>query len=77
MALSHKARRRWALAILLIGMPAYVVAVISVLNWLGRPPLWVEFLVYVGLGILWILPFRKVFRGIGRADPDQENPPDG
>lgn len=70
MALSYKARRRWALVILLIGMPAYIVAVVTVLNLLDRPPFWVELLVYVGLGFLWILPFKFIFKGIGQADPD-------
>jgi len=70
MALSYKARRRWALVILLIGMPAYIVAVVTVLNLLDRPPFWAELLVYVALGFVWILPFKFVFRGIGQADPD-------
>lgn len=73
MALSYKARRRWALVILLIGMPAYIVAVVTVLNLLDRPPFWVELAVYVGLGIIWVLPFRAVFRGVGKADPEAES----
>ena len=28
-----------------------------------------ELAIYVGLGILWALPFRFVFRGVARADP--------
>ena len=70
MALSYKARRRWALVILLVGLPAYVVAVITVLSFLDRPPIWLEFMVYVLLGILWALPFRFIFRGVGQVDPD-------
>ena len=70
MALSYKARRRWSLIILLVGLPVYVVACVTVLNLLGRPPFWVELLVYVGLGILWAMPFKAVFRGIGQADPN-------
>ncbi len=73
MALSWKARRRWSLVVLLVGLPAYVVAVITVLNMLGRPPLVVEFFVYVVLGVLWAIPFRFVFRGIGKPDPDAED----
>ena len=68
--LSYKARRRWALVILLVGLPVYIVAVVTVLNWLGQPPFLIELLVYVILGIIWIAPFRSVFRGIGQADPD-------
>lgn len=70
MALSYKARRRWSLVILLIGLPVYIVVAISIVNLLGRPGVLVELLIYIILGIAWILPFRSVFRGIGQADPD-------
>ena len=73
MALSWKARRRWTLVILLVGMPLYIVAAVSIVNALGRPPFWLELLVYVGLGIVWILPFKAVFRGVGKADPGAED----
>lgn len=72
MALSYKARRRWSLFILLIGLPAYIVASVTVVNWLDRPPFLVELLVYIVLGIVWALPFKAVFRGVGKADPDAE-----
>jgi len=68
--LSYKARRRWSLVILLIGLPVYIVAAVSVVSMLDRPPFAVEVAVYVVLGFLWMLPFRFVFRGIGQADPD-------
>ena len=72
MALSYKARRRWSLAILLIGLPAYIVTAITVVNWLERPPLLVEFIVYVVLGIVWALPFKFIFKGVGQPDPDKQ-----
>jgi hypothetical protein len=31
-------------------------------------PILLEFVVYVGLGVIWILPFRKIFSGIGKAE---------
>ncbi|MCZ7676779.1 MAG: DUF2842 domain-containing protein [Roseovarius sp.] len=68
--LSYKARRRWALAIPVIGLPVYVVVAVNVVDLLGRPPFLVELLVYVVLGFLWMLPFRFVFSGIGRDDGD-------
>lgn len=74
MALSYKARRRWSLIILLVGLPLYIVAAVTIMNWLDRPPFLVELMVYVGLGVLWAMPFKFVFRGIGKADPDA---PDG
>ena len=73
MALSYKARRRWSLVILLIGLPAYIVAAVTVVNMLERPSILVELLVYAVLGVLWALPFKFVFRGVGKADPDAED----
>ena len=74
MALSWKARRRWSLVILLIGLPLYIVVAVTVVNMLDRPPVWLELLVYVVLGIVWALPFKAVFRGIGKPDPDADPP---
>jgi hypothetical protein len=71
MALSYKARRRLSLLILLVGLPLYVVAAVTVVNWLDRPPILVELGVYIVLGIVWALPFKFVFKGVGQADPDQ------
>ena len=75
--LSYKARRRWALVILLLGMPIYIIMVVFILSLLNRPPIWLELLVYIGLGIVWILPFKAVFRGIGQADPDAPDDTNG
>lgn len=69
MALSYKARRRWALVILVVGIPVYIVVAVSLVALFDRPPFWLELGVYVGLGIVWALPLRAVFRGIGQADP--------
>ena len=67
-----KARKRWSLLILLVGLPLYIVLAVTLVNWLdrqfGRQPIAVEFAVYVVLGILWALPSRRVFRGIGKAE---------
>ena len=71
MALNYKSRRRWSLVILLVGLPIYVVASISLLSVFERPSIFLELLIYVALGILWALPFKYVFRGVGQKDPDQ------
>ncbi|MEJ6397765.1 DUF2842 domain-containing protein [Yoonia sp. 208BN28-4] len=81
MALSYKARKRWAIAILIFGIPLYIVSCVTIMNWLypdplNRPPLGVELLIYVGLGILWAFPLRSIFKGIGQADPDAPPPAD-
>ena len=75
MALSYKARKRLSLLVLLVGMPAYVVLAVSVMNALPRLPLWAEVPVYILLGFGWIMPFKAVFSGIGQADPDQPASP--
>lgn len=71
MPLSYRSRRRLSLLILLVGMPLYVVAAVTLVNLFDRPPIAVELLIYVVLGFLWIVPFRAVFRGVGRADPEK------
>lgn len=70
MALSYKARRRWSLFVLVIGLPLYIAAALFVVSLFDRPPFWLELVVYVLLGFLWILPLKKVFLGVGKADPD-------
>lgn len=74
MALSYKARRRWSLVILLVGLPLYIVLAVTILDMLERPPMWLELVVYIGLGFLWMAPFRFVFLGVGQADPDARPP---
>ena len=67
-----KARKRWSLLILVIGLPLYIVVAVTLVNWMdqtwGRLPILIEVLVYVALGILWALPFRRIFRGIGKPE---------
>ncbi len=69
MSLSYKARRRWSLIILLIGLPAYIAAAWYVVSLFDRPSILVELGVYVALGVVWALPFKFIFKGIGQADP--------
>ncbi len=67
-----KTRKRLSLLILVVGMPLYVVAAVTLVNWMdarfGRQPILIEIAVYVILGILWIVPFKRVFSGIGREE---------
>ena len=71
MALSYKARRRWSLVILLVGLPLYIVAAVTIVNMLDRPSILVELAVYVVLGIVWALPFKAVFKGIGKENTEE------
>ena len=68
--LSYKARKRWAIAFLLIGLPVYIVLAMNLVVLFDRPHFLVELLVYLVLGVLWALPLKTLFRGIGREDPD-------
>ena len=74
MALSYKARKRWSLVILLLGLPLYVITAVGIMTFFweepDRPPVLVELAIYVALGILWAVPFKKIFMGIGQADPE-------
>ncbi|MEO0999184.1 MAG: DUF2842 domain-containing protein [Pseudomonadota bacterium] len=75
MAMSYKTRRRLSLLILILGIPAYIVAAVSILALFERPPLALELGVYVVLGVAWAFLLRPVFLGVGKADPDA--PPEG
>ena len=74
--LSYKARKRWALAVLLIGMPIYVVVVLNLMTAINRLPFWAEVAAYVFLGVAWIFPFKRIFLGVGQPDPNAPVIPD-
>jgi hypothetical protein len=67
-----KARRRLSLLILLVGLPGYIVVAITLVGMIERPSILVELAIYVGLGLVWALPFRRIFLGVGKADPEEE-----
>jgi flagellar biosynthesis protein FliQ len=69
MALSYKARRRWSLLILVVGLPIYVVVAVTIMNSIASLPKLVELFIYVFLGVAWAFPLKFVFKGIGQADP--------
>ncbi|MDF3414240.1 DUF2842 domain-containing protein [Sulfitobacter sp. M57] len=73
MALSYKARRRWSLVILLVAMPLYVIVALNIVALFERPSMLVELLIYVGLGVAWVLPLKSIFKGVGQADPDAKS----
>lgn len=72
MALSYKARRRWSLVILVIGLPIYVIMAVGIIGLFDRPPILLELFIYVALGVVWAFPLKAVFKGIGQADPDAD-----
>ncbi|MFD1795736.1 DUF2842 domain-containing protein [Paracoccus aurantiacus] len=67
-----KTRKRLSLLILLLGLPGYLIIAWMLLAWLydrfGDLPMLVELLVVVVLGIVWIMPFKRIFTGIGKDE---------
>ena len=53
-----------------------IVAAVLVVGLFDRPPILVELLVYIVLGLLWALPFKAVFKGVGKEDPEAGNSSD-
>tara|TARA_B100001093_G_C26320971_1_gene797663 strand:+ start:185 stop:394 length:210 start_codon:yes stop_codon:yes gene_type:complete len=57
-------RKRLAYLILFVFLPAYIVFAVTVISFVDRLDLWLEFLVYVFFGIAWVYPFKFVFKGL-------------
>jgi Protein of unknown function (DUF2842) len=68
--MTYRTRKRLAILILLVGLPLYIVVAVNVVEAFGRPSFLFELLIWVALGIVWALPLKAVFKGIGQADPD-------
>lgn len=74
--MTYRTRRILSLLVLLIGLPAYIVAATYLVGLFERPHILVESAIYIGLGLAWALPFKAVFKGVGKADPEAEEPED-
>ena len=70
MALSHTSRKRWSLFLLLVWLPVYIVIAITALGYVGDLNKFLAIPIYAILGVAWALPFKFVFKGIGKEDPD-------
>ena len=68
--MSYKARRRLSLLLLLVWLPIYIVIAVSLMTYIPRLPMVLELLAYVVLGVAWAVPFKFVFTGVGKEDPD-------
>ena len=69
--MSYRLRRILSVFVLLIALPIYVIIVISVMALFERPPLIIELLIYLALGVVWAFPLKSVFMGVGQEDPDK------
>ena len=63
---SYRLKRFLAILVLLLWLPFYIVLVLNILTLFERPSLVVELLVYVIAGVLWALPFKALFKGVGQ-----------
>ena len=66
MALTYKQKRRWSLVLLIVFLPIYIIVAVAIMSAAARAPFVIELLIYVVLGVGWILPFKNVFLGIGQ-----------
>ncbi len=66
--MSYKLKRRLSLFILIVGLPLYVILIVNLISSFDRPNFLVELLIYLLSGIVWALPFRSIFRGVGQAE---------
>ena len=72
MNINYKNRRRISLILLLVGLPVYVILAINILAFFERPSILLEVIIYLSLGIVWAVPFKFIFKGIGQADPEKK-----
>lgn len=70
--MTYRSRKRLAILVLVLGLPVYVILAGGLVGRLERPSVLLELAIYLGLGIVWALPLRGLFRGLGRPDPDAE-----
>lgn len=57
-----------AIMVLVIGIPAWIFVSVTLMGWaqdrFGPLPFWVETLGWIGLGLGWLVPLRRVFLGV-------------
>ncbi len=71
MKMKYKTRRVLSLIILLIGLPFYVVCVVTGMTVFVNLPKFIELIIYLFFGVVWVFPLKFVFRGVGQSDPDE------
>jgi len=52
------------------------VVAVTLVGWMDRPSFLTELAIYLGLGLLWIVPLRRVSLGVCQIDPDAPPPED-
>lgn len=70
MALSVTTRKWLSLLVLVVGLPIWIVIAVNLADLVSRDNILVELLVFAVLGVVWILPFKKLFLGVSAKDRD-------
>ena len=65
---SYRLKRLFALLVLLLWLPLYIVLVLNLLTFFERPNLFIELLIYIIVGVFWAWPFNSLFKGIGQPN---------
>lgn len=65
---SYRLKRLFALLVLLLWLPLYIVLVLNLLTFFERPNLFIELLIYIIVGVFWAWPFKSLFKGIGQPN---------
>ncbi|MCI4661003.1 MAG: DUF2842 domain-containing protein [Neomegalonema sp.] len=76
----EKARRRrlaMVTALLLIGLPVYLIVAAFLVAQLERPHWLIELAIYVALGLVWAFPLKRLVKGLGKPSPASIKPPQG
>jgi hypothetical protein len=73
--MTYKARKRWALFVLVVGLPIYIVVAATIMSLMLNQEIrfaWpIELVIYIVLGIGWAFPLKWLFKGIGQPDPGE------
>lgn len=73
--MTYKARKRWALFVLVVGLPIYIVVAATIMSVMLNQEIrfaWpIELVIYIVLGIGWAFPLKWLFKGIGQPDPSE------
>ena len=65
---SYRLKRLFALLVLLLWLPLYIVLVLNLLTFFERPNLFIELLIYIIVVVFWAWPFKAIFKGIGQPN---------
>ena len=57
-------KKKLAYIVLFVVLPGYIIGVVSLISLFDRLNLWLELGIYIFSGMLWVLPFKFIFKGL-------------